>query len=95
MSQNNFKGLKNEGTTCYLNSLIQTLFFIRAFRNAVYQIPTVERVSYEQDENSEILRSIPFCLQRIFYQLQSYSQAQNSSQVVRTLELLTAFGWNL
>lgn len=38
-----FKGLVNEGTTCYLNSLVQTLFFIRAFRNAVYQMPTIQK----------------------------------------------------
>lgn len=31
-----FKGLINEGTTCYLNSLLQTLFYIRGFRNAVF-----------------------------------------------------------
>lgn len=37
-----YKGLVNEGMTCYLNSLIQTLFFLRAFRNAVYQMPSKE-----------------------------------------------------
>ena len=36
-----FKGLKNEGNTCYLNSLIQTLFFMKAFRYAIYNIPTI------------------------------------------------------
>ena len=35
-----FKGLINEGTTCYMNSLLQTLFFLRAFRNAVYSMPS-------------------------------------------------------
>lgn len=34
-------GLVNEGTTCYLNSLVQTLFFIREFRTAIYQVPTL------------------------------------------------------
>ena len=36
-----FKGLVNEGTTCYMNSLIQSQFFIRSFRNAIYKMPTL------------------------------------------------------
>ena len=76
-----FKGLINEGTTCYLNSLIQTLFFIRAFRNAVYKMPTIQKGDGET-------KSIPFCLQRIFYNLQL-----GSAESVRTFELLQAFGW--
>ena len=38
--QRTFRGLVNEGTTCYINSLIQTLFFITEFRNAVYKMPS-------------------------------------------------------
>ena len=53
-----FKGLINEGTTCYLNSLMQTLYFIRAFRNAIYQMPTQNQINgmisqVHQSENSE------------------------------------------
>lgn len=77
-SQNGYNGLVNEGTTCYLNSLMQTLFIIRAFRRAVYQMPT----------NIDDFKSIPFCIQRIFYNLQTQKTA------VRTIELLSAFGWN-
>lgn len=29
-----YVGIKNRGTTCYLNSVLQTLFFITKFRNA-------------------------------------------------------------
>lgn len=79
------KGLKNEGTTCYLNSVIQALFFIRPFRNAVYRMPTI---AIEQDRK-KLESSIPFCLQRIFYNLQLSDQ-----KFVRTVELLQAFGWN-
>eukprot|EP00347_Sterkiella_histriomuscorum_P012213 403369461 len=73
-----YNGLINEGTTCYLNSLIQTLFIIKAFRRAVYLMPT----------NIDDYKSIPFCLQRIFYNLQT------GREPVRTFELLNAFGWN-
>ena len=72
-----FKGLMNEGQTCYLNSLFQTLFFIRAFRNAVYKIPTLQRLSIDQIDQIEstleiksIEKLIPFCMQRIFFNLQ-------------------------
>jgi len=34
--QNKYNGIINEGTTCYINSLLQTLYVIRAFRRAVY-----------------------------------------------------------
>jgi ubiquitin carboxyl-terminal hydrolase 7 len=61
-----------------MNSLLQTLFIIRAFRRAVFQIPT----------NIEDFKSIPFCLQRIFYNLMS------GKKPVRTIELITAFGWS-
>ncbi|KAH7323922.1 ubiquitin carboxyl-terminal hydrolase-like protein [Rhexocercosporidium sp. MPI-PUGE-AT-0058] len=73
-----FVGLKNQGATCYLNSLIQSLYFTNAFRKAVYQIPT-------QDE--ETLQNSAYTLQRLFYQLQS------STNAVGTNELTKSFGW--
>ena len=57
--QEKYMGLINEGTTCYMNSLLQTYFMIKAFRRAVFDMPT--------DIND--YKSIPFCLQRIFYNL--------------------------
>ena len=32
----NYQGLVNEGATCYLNSLLQTLFMTAEFRQNVY-----------------------------------------------------------
>lgn len=36
------RGLKNHGTTCYLNSLLQCLFYIGSFREAIYRITQQE-----------------------------------------------------
>lgn len=73
-----YVGLKNQGATCYLNSLIQSLYFTNAFRKAVYTIPT-------QDEES--LQNSAYTLQRLFYQLQT------SNNAVGTSELTKSFGW--
>ena len=33
-----YRGLTNEGSTCYINSLLQTLFSIGAFRSSIYRL---------------------------------------------------------
>lgn len=33
-------GLRNQGATCYMNSLLQTLWGLRQLRMAVYDMPT-------------------------------------------------------
>ncbi|KLJ12169.1 ubiquitin thiolesterase [Blastomyces silverae] len=71
-------GLRNQGATCYLNSLLQSLFFTNSFRKAVYQIPT------EQDANKS---NSAWTLQRLFYHLQT------SDLPVSTAELTSSFGW--
>ncbi|CCF52859.1 hypothetical protein NDA11_006518 [Ustilago hordei] len=73
-----YVGLKNQGATCYMNSLLQSLFCTHYFRKAVYQIPT------EGDIPSE---SVALALQRVFYLLQT------SDQPVGTNELTKSFGW--
>ncbi|KAK9254267.1 hypothetical protein V1507DRAFT_441983 [Lipomyces tetrasporus] len=74
-----YVGLRNQGATCYMNSLLQSLYFTKYFRKAVYQIPT---------ENDEPISSVPLALQRVFYQLQT------SAHPVGTLELTRSFGWD-
>ncbi|KAK1760881.1 ubiquitin carboxyl-terminal hydrolase [Echria macrotheca] len=73
-----YVGLKNQGATCYLNSLLQSLYFTNAFRKAIYKIPT------EQDES---MNNSAYTLQRLFYQLQT------SNNAVGTNELTKSFGW--
>ncbi|KAI8808839.1 hypothetical protein BJ742DRAFT_806590 [Cladochytrium replicatum] len=74
-----FVGLKNQGATCYMNSLLQSLYFTSYFRKASYEIPT---------ENDDPSKSIPLALQRVFYNLQV------SDQPVGTTELTKSFGWD-
>ncbi|KAL1956846.1 hypothetical protein VTO42DRAFT_6796 [Malbranchea cinnamomea] len=71
-------GLRNQGATCYLNSLLQSLYFTNAFRKAVYQIPT------EDDANRS---NSAWTLQRLFNNLQT------SEHAVSTQELTASFGW--
>lgn len=73
-------GLRNQGATCYLNSLLQSLYLTGAFRKAVYQIPT----ETEQDRANS---NSAYALQRLFYRLQADQAA------VSTQELTHSFGW--
>ena len=36
--RNGFVGLRNQGATCYLNSLLQTLFFTPEIRQGLYEL---------------------------------------------------------
>ncbi|KAK3378288.1 hypothetical protein B0H63DRAFT_397552 [Podospora didyma] len=73
-----YVGLKNQGATCYLNSLLQSLYFTNAFRKAIYRIPT---------DSDESMSNSAYTLQRLFYQLQT------SNAAVSTNELTKSFGW--
>ena len=72
-------GLKNQGATCYMNSILQTLFFTNKLRKAVYQMPT-------EDDNPE--SSVALAMQRVFYELQF------SESTVGTKKLTKSFGWD-
>ena len=73
-----YVGLRNQGATCYMNSLLQSLFYTNILRNAVYQMPT-------QDHDTNL--SVALGMQRLFYEL------QHSDKVVSTKKLTRAFGW--
>lgn len=98
--QVDYLGLTNEGTTCYLNSLLQTLFFIRPLRNAIYQVDTESFQRRQEFVDRDETKIIPFCMQRIFYNLQRGDDGSKRvdsilerQTEVRTHELLNALGW--
>ena len=74
-----YVGLQNQGATCYMNSMLQMLFHIPAFRQTVYDMPTADVVDQE--------KSIPLQLQCLFYNLQF------SPTAVSTKDLTDSFGW--
>lgn len=73
-----FVGLKNQGATCYMNSLLQVLYFTNVLRKAVYKMPT------EADDSA---KSVGLALQRVFHDLQFNDKA------VGTKKLTKSFGW--
>lgn len=72
-------GLKNQGATCYMNSILQTFFFTNLLRKAVYQMPT---------ETDDPETSVALAMQRVFYEL------QKSDKPVGTKKLTKSFGWD-
>ncbi|VEL28792.1 unnamed protein product [Protopolystoma xenopodis] len=73
-----FVGLKNQGATCYMNSLLQALYFTNKLRRAVFMMPT---------ESDNSITSVPLALQRVFYELQFGEKAGGTKKLTRS------FGW--
>eukprot|EP00048_Salpingoeca_helianthica_P014812 m.223684 g.223684 ORF g.223684 m.223684 type:complete len:1224 (+) comp16297_c0_seq1:475-4146(+) len=78
LSDTGFVGLANQGATCYLNSLLQTLFMTPEFRNALYEWRPPSTGT-----------SIATELQRLFVLLQT-----SKSRSVETTDLTKSFGWD-
>ncbi|XP_075685708.1 ubiquitin carboxyl-terminal hydrolase 40 [Rhinoderma darwinii] len=83
-------GLRNQGSTCYLNSLLQTLLFTPEFREALFALSPEELGSLdEKDVPNSKVRIIPLQLQRLFAQLLLVDQ-----QAASTSDLTSSFGWD-
>lgn len=67
-------GLENQGATCYLNSLLQTLFHTNALRKALYELDTSADVAKE---------SVALEMQRLFASLQLDEVASSTKEVSR------------
>ncbi|CAG0917184.1 unnamed protein product [Notodromas monacha] len=75
-------GLVNQAMTCYLNSLLQTLFMTPEFRNALY------RWEFDSSKEEES-KSLVFQLQKLFLSLET-----SWRHSVETTELTKSFGWD-
>lgn len=74
-----YVGLKNQGATCYMNSMLEALFHLPAFRRIVYSMPTT---GSEDPETS-----ISLNLQRLFCEMQF------DDRPCSTKMLTKSFGW--
>ncbi|XP_072321546.1 ubiquitin carboxyl-terminal hydrolase 47 isoform X2 [Eucyclogobius newberryi] len=81
-SETGYVGLVNQAMTCYLNSLLQTLFMTPEFRNALYNW------EFEESEE-EPVTSIPYQLQRLFVLLQT-----SKKRAIETTDVTRSFGWD-
>uniref|UniRef100_A0A8C2LNA3 Ubiquitin carboxyl-terminal hydrolase 40 n=1 Tax=Cricetulus griseus TaxID=10029 RepID=A0A8C2LNA3_CRIGR len=85
----NLSGIRNQGGTCYLNSLLQTLHFTPEFREALFSLGPEELGSLEdKDKPDAKVRIIPLQLQRLFAQLLLLDQ-----EAASTIDLTDSFGW--
>ncbi|XP_029438913.1 ubiquitin carboxyl-terminal hydrolase 47 isoform X1 [Rhinatrema bivittatum] len=81
-SDTGYVGLVNQAMTCYLNSLLQTLFMTPEFRNALY------KWEFEESEEDPVT-SIPYQLQRLFVLLQT-----SKKRAIETTDVTRSFGWD-
>uniref|UniRef100_A0A8C8LTI4 USP domain-containing protein n=1 Tax=Oncorhynchus tshawytscha TaxID=74940 RepID=A0A8C8LTI4_ONCTS len=81
-SDTGYVGLVNQAMTCYLNSLLQTLFMTPEFRNlcpkTIFYLSTEDPVT-----------SIPYQLQRLFLLLQT-----SKKRAIETTDVTRSFGWD-
>ncbi|KAK2826421.1 hypothetical protein Q5P01_020635 [Channa striata] len=88
--RSNLCGIKNQGGTCYLNSLLQTLLFTPEFREELFSLgPDELGCLEEKDKPGSKVRVIPLELQRLFASLLLVDQ-----QSASTADLTESFGWN-
>jgi ubiquitin C-terminal hydrolase len=79
-----FTGLSNQGATCYMNSLLQSLYMTPELRSQIYNW------KYDHKKHGEKKTCIPYQLQVLFGKLQ-VSKRPN----VETKSLTKSFGWDI
>ncbi|CEM32577.1 unnamed protein product [Vitrella brassicaformis CCMP3155] len=82
--RNDYVGLSNQGATCYMNSLLQTLYMTPEFRTGIYAW------NYNEEEDVEKENCIPYQLQKLFGILQLSHQSY-----AETKDLTRSFQWDV
>jgi ubiquitin carboxyl-terminal hydrolase 7 len=92
-----YVGLKNQGATCYMNSLLQTLYFTNQLRKVIsspsisqWQLTcfcSLQAVYKMPTESDDSTKSVALALQRVFHELQFCDKP------VGTKKLTKSFGW--
>jgi len=80
-------GLRNLGSTCYMNSLLQVLFCNTRLREHMLE----HVMAFDCDSDEELRNHLPFQLQRLFYALQ-YSKQKAFSPTDWTYAFKDEFG---
>jgi ubiquitin carboxyl-terminal hydrolase 47 len=81
-SETGFAGLSNQGATCYLNSLLQTLFMTPEFRDCLF------KWRFNPTSDGDPKWCIPYQLQKLFAFLQL-----GERPTYETSQLMKSFGW--
>eukprot|EP00605_Chrysophyceae_sp_TOSAG23-4_P001272 GSChrysophyteH1.ASY1.ANO1.1383.1 assembled CDS len=80
--RSDFVGLSNQGATCYLNGLLQTLYMTPEFRRAIFAW------HYDEEKDGSEEHCIPLQLQKLFGFL-----TLSRSKYTDTIALTKSFGW--
>ena len=80
-----YVGLLNQGSTCYMNSILQALFHLPVFRRLVYEIND-ENISKSKPDS----KNIPLNLKLLFARM----QLKYGEKAFSTEDLTTSFGWD-
>ncbi|XP_046717084.1 ubiquitin carboxyl-terminal hydrolase 40 isoform X2 [Silurus meridionalis] len=82
-------GIRNQGSTCYLNSLLQTLLHTPEFREELFRLGPEELGNLEdKDKPVAKVRVIPLEMQNLFARLLLLDE-----QTTTTAALTESFGW--